>query len=681
MADGKKISELTESASIEDAHYFAVSDGTETKKVAYGTIKNDLIDYSEDMAEVISPTITATEIDGGHKLTIQDFNGTSTVNVMDGAVGPRGPQGLPGPQGETGSFDDLTAAQIQEMASYVVNDACIRAFDTVADMQAAVGLTAGMVCHTNGFYSAGDGGAAYYTISASGTANGMDVLSCAGGLLATYVKVGQALPRQFGAEQTQDAHDAILCALKYGNLFLDADYLTSPIKFETDKNLVVNGNGHKLTHYGNSGFAVLWISPTASIDVTITDMTIDGNYGVANGLWIRHDADNADISYSGIISIERCTFSEFANHATSENCSGVSVFTGTSIATIVDCVVSDVRKNYANAGVIAARGINIYNSAAATVSGCIVKNINDGVDSQDQDGVALFNCSGVATLRDSVLVDCETRFVKSQNTNVNVKRCSFTSTYAAYLDVWLDFQSGYGDVIGCKFDMQSATITGADGCLVQEKPKAGDLSFSIVGNALNVVSFDYDGPIKTAVRAIHSDATVTYLTAKVSNNAFVGISRTMIDYRDVKHTGFDITIDNNVCSGGHLFVPHNSVDTSKIGYNGFIKIVKNELKEQPDAGHPTAIVSNTSQQLYNIWLDGNAGYSEQVQAAALDATKVSAFKAYYAGSAATGIPNDPEGRTTSNYFHAEIVRHDNAHNIFFGAVLGRTAYANQITRS
>lgn len=199
MADGKKISELTESATIEDAQFFAVSDGTDTTKVAYSTIKNDLIDYSEDMAEVISPTITATEIDGGHRLTIVDFNGTSTVNVMDGETGPRGPQGIPGPQGETGTFEDLTTEQVQELASYVVDDACVRAFGTVAEMQAAVGLKAGMVCHTNGFHVAGDGGAAYYAISASGTANGMDVLAV-GQLFATLVVTAHYVtPEQFGA--------------------------------------------------------------------------------------------------------------------------------------------------------------------------------------------------------------------------------------------------------------------------------------------------------------------------------------------------------------------------------------------------------------------------------------------------------------------------------------------------
>lgn len=63
----------------------------------------------------------------------------------------------------------------------------VRAFATVADMQAATDLDVGVTCHTNGFHVEGDGGAAYYTISAEGTANGMDVLACEDGLIASLI--------------------------------------------------------------------------------------------------------------------------------------------------------------------------------------------------------------------------------------------------------------------------------------------------------------------------------------------------------------------------------------------------------------------------------------------------------------------------------------------------------------
>ena len=80
------------------------------------------------------------------------------------------------------------------------NPTRILTFDTVADMQAATDLHVGMTCHTNGFHASGDGGAAYYTVSASGTANGMDVLTLQDGLFATMIVTEPCVtPEMFGA--------------------------------------------------------------------------------------------------------------------------------------------------------------------------------------------------------------------------------------------------------------------------------------------------------------------------------------------------------------------------------------------------------------------------------------------------------------------------------------------------
>ena len=75
----------------------------------------------------------------------------------------------------------------------------VRAFDTVADMQVATDLVVGMTCHTNGFHSAGDGGAAFYKITASGTANGMDVLACGDVFANLVITESYVTPEMFGA--------------------------------------------------------------------------------------------------------------------------------------------------------------------------------------------------------------------------------------------------------------------------------------------------------------------------------------------------------------------------------------------------------------------------------------------------------------------------------------------------
>lgn len=81
-----------------------------------------------------------------------------------------------------------------------IADRPVYAFDTVAEMQAATYLEDGMTCHTNGFHASGDGGAAYYVVGTTGTANGMDVLALQGGLIATLVYSSSHVNvRQLGA--------------------------------------------------------------------------------------------------------------------------------------------------------------------------------------------------------------------------------------------------------------------------------------------------------------------------------------------------------------------------------------------------------------------------------------------------------------------------------------------------
>lgn len=80
-----------------------------------------------------------------------------------------------------------------------INSREVKTFGTVAEMQAATWLKSGMVAHTNGFKASGDGGAAYYTIGTTGTANGMDVLACQGGLIATLTLDRTITPEMIGA--------------------------------------------------------------------------------------------------------------------------------------------------------------------------------------------------------------------------------------------------------------------------------------------------------------------------------------------------------------------------------------------------------------------------------------------------------------------------------------------------
>lgn len=105
----------------------------------------------------------------------------------------------------------------------------VRAFATVADMQGAADLADGMVAHTNGFHTSGDGGAAYYTIGASDTANGMDVLALQNGLYATLV-AGEAVQLEqlgIGSDASANADIFNYAILHYKNIDCGTDFTIS----------------------------------------------------------------------------------------------------------------------------------------------------------------------------------------------------------------------------------------------------------------------------------------------------------------------------------------------------------------------------------------------------------------------------------------------------------------------
>lgn len=57
-------------------------------------------------ADAVSPIVEVTEIDGGHRVTITDAEGTKTFDMLDGEKGDQGIQGEQGVQGEKGDKGD-----------------------------------------------------------------------------------------------------------------------------------------------------------------------------------------------------------------------------------------------------------------------------------------------------------------------------------------------------------------------------------------------------------------------------------------------------------------------------------------------------------------------------------------------------------------------------------------------
>lgn len=74
--------------------------------------------------------------------------------------------------------------------------------DAISDADA---LLVGMYFETNGFHTSGDGGAARYLVSSTGTANGMDIVQLATGKLATIQVTQECSPEQIGYVAGNDA--------------------------------------------------------------------------------------------------------------------------------------------------------------------------------------------------------------------------------------------------------------------------------------------------------------------------------------------------------------------------------------------------------------------------------------------------------------------------------------------
>lgn len=168
------------------------------------------------------------------------------------------------------------------------NPTRILAFDTVADMQAATMLKSGMTCHTNGFHASGDGGAAYYTVSASGTANGMDVLALQGELYATLVVAEPYVtPEQFGAwgDGTHNDTAALNRAVAVGDVICasSAEYL---ITLDQSNNGVVMADNRTFDLNGST----VRINPTSSDAYAIFSINNLDNVTIKNG-YIVGDKD------------------------------------------------------------------------------------------------------------------------------------------------------------------------------------------------------------------------------------------------------------------------------------------------------------------------------------------------------------------------------------------------------
>ena len=219
-------------------------------------------------------------------------------------------------------------------------------------LQAAISdnanLKVGDYFETNGFHSAGDGGAGRYYVSNSGTANGKNVIQLAAGKNA-YLQYGDwIVPEQLGYQQSYDRDDVvpyITHAISLGCQHIHLRSSGNGAGYTWKSKLTVTSRGFKLTGEGDWGypnkFTYIVFRPTdATVDAMIDmkardvvlkdlDIEVTGDYikdvdGITNTgydsdenrFWeidnVRFNSFNNCIKFAGGIkwqnSIKNCLF-------------------------------------------------------------------------------------------------------------------------------------------------------------------------------------------------------------------------------------------------------------------------------------------------------------------------------------------------------------------------------------
>lgn len=240
-------------------------------------------DYNAQLEEYIrqvqtySGQITALN----EALPITDFDTDNTVkdaiNALDTAIDARFDVIEADSWVTTNRIADNAVTQDKLANAYVVS------FDTVTDMKASETLAIGDICHTNGFHTVNDGGACWYFITDSGTANERDIIACQNNLLANLVIIDTwVTPEMYGAygNGTTDDYAALNAAMQSGKILkLGAKtYLTNnPLNF---KNSIIGVAGVRMNCKENCG-SVIKAGFTSALVYTLSFTETDfGNYGI-----------------------------------------------------------------------------------------------------------------------------------------------------------------------------------------------------------------------------------------------------------------------------------------------------------------------------------------------------------------------------------------------------------------
>lgn len=218
----------------------------------------------------------------------------------------------------------------------------VRVFNTVAEMQDAVDLQEGMICHTNGFHEPEDNGAAYYTIMSNQTSNNMNILACQNDLFAVLtVTEGYVTPEMYGAYGDGSNNDtpSINAAFASGwrvECRPTTYQVVNTVLMQLLNNITINGNGGTLRrpYTGNPETTIFGLQ--GCTDININNLNITTTFDPTG-----RDNDIGDLANYGSYGLSVAKFIDNSDSSRNKGCSRINII-GCKISYVLDGIsVSD----------------------------------------------------------------------------------------------------------------------------------------------------------------------------------------------------------------------------------------------------------------------------------------------------------------------------------------------------
>lgn len=196
---------------------------------------------------------------------------------------------------------------------------CDKSYKNVNELKSDTKLVSGMIVHTSGFYSASDGGDAFYTISSSESqnANDMDIIECSNGLVANLIYSSVLDVDKIGAIDRDNAQPYFERALTLvDTVVAKKSYKVSdPVNIDTRKTVIIQ----KINSVNNK--------PALSVNGNHVTIIADSVYSAGNAIELGRSSSVYNcVLRVNFISANNCIYITGSNPVYDVNVFGVGYY-------------------------------------------------------------------------------------------------------------------------------------------------------------------------------------------------------------------------------------------------------------------------------------------------------------------------------------------------------------------